>query len=199
MKRGTTPAQVEQLKKLHQSNKGKTRTFTDEWIKNLSASHQGQRVSVKTEFKKGHASPWKGKRLPEYAKKKMALAKIGKKASAETKRKMSEGRKGSKHHAWKGGISSDNSRVRTSTQYRIWAQTCLINGSFTCKQCGQVGGKLEVHHLKPFHVLIKEAVSCLSLLTMYDAAMIYSPLWETNNGQVLCVKCHSKIDKKRKA
>ncbi len=171
--------------------------FTPQWRENLSNAHKGQHSSAATEFKKGHPSPWKGKHLPEDARNKMSLAKIGKKASMETRQKMSEMRKGSKHPCWKGGVTPENSKIRTSVRYKIWSQSCMVKDKFTCQDCGQVGGKLEVHHLKPFHVLLKEAISCLPLLTLYDAAMAYSPMWEILNGQVLCVVCHSKINKRR--
>ncbi len=56
--------------------------------------------------------------------------------------------------------------------------------------CGQVGGSLVVHHVKKFSILIEEVKIYLPLMSLYEAAMLYTPLWDINNGITLCKKCH---------
>jgi hypothetical protein len=88
--------------------------------------------------------------------------------------------------------------VRHSMKYAEWRQSVFIRDRFTCqnKQCGKKGGMLEAHHTISFGKLVKEAMSNLPLMTPYDACMIYEPLWDTDIGQTLCVKCHRRKDGK---
>ena len=41
-------------------------------------------------------------------------------------------------------------------------------------------------------VLVQEAKNYLPLFDLYDACMIYTPMWDINNGVTLCKKCHHK-------
>lgn len=68
----------------------------------------------------------------------------------ETRLKMSESRKLDKHYNWKGGISSENSRARSSGEYVYWRKECFKRDNFTCQKTGQSGGKLVVHHINNF-------------------------------------------------
>jgi len=47
--------------------------------------------------------------------------------------------------------------------------------------------------------MIQEKVKqYLPLLDLYEAAMMYTPLWDVKNGMVLCEKCHRNIHRKGK-
>jgi hypothetical protein len=100
-------------------------------------------------FKKG-MTPWnKGKKFPQVT--------------------------GDKNPRWNGGISPEYKRIRNCPEMRELKRQILIRDSFTCKECGQHGGKLEVHHIKPF---------CL-----------YPELrFERTNVITLCKSCHKKTD-----
>ena len=123
----------------------------------------------------------------------------GHKHSIETRLKMSRKRqgtnKGEKNHNWKGGIKPITEKIRASNKYQEWRQQIFIRDNFTCQECGQIGGKLEVHHIKSFRILIKEVKNYLPLLDLYDGAMTYTPLWDLDNGITLCKGCHSKMKK----
>jgi hypothetical protein len=55
-----------------------------------------------------------------------------------------------------------------------------------------MGGVLEAHHLKRFNILLQEAKQNIPLLDLFEAAVIYTPLWDISNGITLCKKCHDK-------
>jgi len=99
---------------------------------------------------------------------------------------------GEKSPNWKGSkcITPITIKIRHSDKYKIWRQNIFIRDNFTCQECGQIGGKLEVHHIKTFHKLIKEIKKYLPLLDLYEGAMLYTPLWDISNGITLCEKCH---------
>lgn len=67
---------------------------------------KGHKLGVGNKYKLG-ISPWnKGKRMSEKARQNMSTAAIGRKASEETKKKMSEQRTDRKHNLWKGELAS---------------------------------------------------------------------------------------------
>lgn len=39
---------------------------------------------------------------------------------------------------------------RTSPEYNAWRKAVFVRDSYTCKQCGKVGGKIQAHHIKPY-------------------------------------------------
>jgi len=91
---------------------------------------------------------------------------------------------------WKGGVTKEIAKIKNSIRYRKWAQKVSKRDKFICQKCGKVGGVLHQHHIVKFSVILKDAVTNLPLLNMYDAAMMYDPLWDIKNGQTLCVECH---------
>jgi hypothetical protein len=51
-----------------------------------------------------------------------------------------------------------------------------------------VGGDLEAHHIKEFHLILKE-----HNITSLEEAIKCFYLWDTDNGITLCKACHDKI------
>jgi len=101
--------------------------------------------------------------------------------------------RGSKSHFWKGGISPIRDLIRNSFKYKEWRQQVFIRDGFTCRDCKTTGIYLEVHHnVKSFSILMQEAICYFPLLNIYDACMLYTPLWDITNGKTLCKKCHDK-------
>lgn len=78
-----------------------------------------------------------------------------------------------KHWNWKGGITSENTRIRNSIEYGDWRSKILKRDDYTCQMCGQRGGKLNVDHIKPFSLFPSERLNL-------------------ENGRTLCVSCHQK-------
>ena len=88
-------------------------------------------------------------------------------------------KKGKNHWNWKGGITPQNQRLRSSAQYAAWRKVIFQRDRYTCKLCGQHGGKLNAHHLKKWSE--------------------YPELrFEAGNGITLCETCH-KMQHKRRA
>lgn len=169
----------------------------------MSKSRTGRRHSEETKIKmresaiKAGTGLWTKERgMSEETKKKFDWT--GRSHTEETKRKMSlkaRGRKrpeitGCKHPNWKnGGIQKLTTRIRGLSEYKQWRSDVFTRDNFTCVFCHKHGGKLEVDHIKPFSVILKEhnvediesATSCLIL-------------WDINNGRTVCRPCHVKTD-----
>jgi len=97
-----------------------------------------------------------------------------------------------KNYQWKGGKTAIGLIIRSHSRYAKWRQDIFIRDNFICQKCGQFGGELEAHHIKPFSILLDEIKRNLPLFSLYNGAMIYTPLWDINNGITLCIKCHRK-------
>jgi endogenous inhibitor of DNA gyrase (YacG/DUF329 family) len=105
--------------------------------------------------------------------------------------------KGENAHNWKGGAVQGVDFVRKSLEYKKWRQDVFIRDNFTCKKCGDNrGGNLHAHHIKKLSILLQEAKDYLPLFKMEQAAMVYSPIWNIENGETLCELCHQKEHKK---
>lgn len=95
------------------------------------------------------------------------------KLSAEVKKALSEARKGEKNPGWKGGITTENDKIRKSLEYRLWREAVFKRDNYTCVWCGQKGGRLNADHIKSFAVHPELRL-------------------EIDNGRTLCLPCHKK-------
>lgn len=117
-----------------------------------------------TTFEKGHKKVGgicKGDKMPESAKEKL-------RAYALT-------RKGENAGNWKGGKTTEGTRIRYSLESKNWRKSILERDDYTCQICKVRGGKLEVDHIKPF-------------------AYFPELRFDLSNGRVLCRECHKKTD-----
>lgn len=62
-------------------------------------------------------------------------------------------------------------RIRTSNKYKQWRTAVFERDSYTCQNCGQVGGKLNADHIKRF-------------------ADFPELRLDVSNGRTLCESCH---------
>lgn len=97
------------------------------------------------------------------------------------------GHSGERHFNWKGGVTSLNHKIRNCFQYRQWRSDCFQRDDYTCQDCNQRGGKLEVDHIKTYSSIMREN----DIKTMREAE-VCEELWNINNGRTLCVPCHRK-------
>lgn len=95
---------------------------------------------------------------------------------------------------WRGGRKSLTSMIRSSDKNKKLIQSTLKKHKFTCRHCGQIGGKLEVDHIYKFSLLfdsfIEENDDTKDKYKLYERALKYGPFWDRVNMQVLCKKCN---------
>ena len=119
-----------------------------------------------------------GRKLSEEHRERMRLSLIKnhKKLSIEDRLKVSESKKGSKSHFWKGGRTQESLLIRSSVEYKLWREAVFERDKYTCVWCGDNrGGNLNADHIKPFS--------------------LYPELrFAIDNGRTLCIPCHRKTD-----
>ena len=71
----------------------------------------------------------------------------------------------------------DSSEIRNSEEYKVWRACVFERDHYACQNCGQVGGTLNAHHIKPF--------------SKYPEFRL-----DVNNGITLCKKCHKLAHRK---
>jgi len=79
-------------------------------------------------------------------------------------------------------------------KYNNWRIQIFIRDEYTCQKCGDLGGKLQAHHIKPFATILKEN----KIITL-DSAIQCAELWNLDNGITLCKKCHKQYRRKNMA
>lgn len=121
---GTNPKSRNGFQKgnsLGKKHKGKPRPYAKTLPQIIK---KGQRLSKKTEFKKGF-TPW-NKGLKGY-------------------------NAGAMNNRWKGGITPINASIRTSTEYKLWRKSVFERDNYACIWGGKAHGtKLHADHIKPF-------------------------------------------------
>lgn len=82
--------------------------------------------------------------------------------------------RGSKSHRWQGGKTEKIKLVRNSASYKQWRSSVFGRDDYTCQMCGERGGRLAAHHIRPFakHKELRLTVG---------------------NGITLCWPCHHSI------
>ena len=196
--------------KISESHKGMA--VSEEAKKKISEANKGNKyclgkhLSEETKRKigeanKGNIGYWKGKPRSEELRQKLIEVNTGRKASKETKEKMSKTAKrngnkppvmkGEDNPRWKGGVTSLTHSIRTNYKYRQWVSDVFTRDDFTCNICGIRGSYLHAHHIKSFSSIIQ----CYEITTL-EEALECSELWNINNGITLCKDCHKKIHKK---
>jgi hypothetical protein len=123
---------------------------------------------------------------------------FGKKASNETKLRMSlsrTGKVGSKATAWKGGKTSINKRVKEIIHKRYqWYFKVYQRDGWKCVECGSKK-KIDAHHIEAMNQIIKRLCENRYFANDDDkvAWLIEQPEIidiELKNGITLCRQCH---------
>lgn len=141
---------------------------TEEHKRNIKDALRGRHP--KTEFKKGYHSPTefkKGYKRPHGWKKRIHLSEKHKKHLSENHADF----RGKKHWNWQGGVAYYRDTIEQSPEYKQWRKAIFERDGYTCLVCGEVGGRLNAHHIKSFK--------------KYPEVR-----FEVNNGITLCIDCH---------
>ena len=159
---------------------------TKEHKRKISQCLTGKKQSLETRKKisislTGHK---RSKKEKELIRKRQMGNKIwlGRKHLEKSKRKMSKSNKGKPHlnqrgkncHLWKGGITPENRRIRTSLEYKLWRKSIFERDNYICQKCDQLGGNLRAHHINNF-------ADNKDLRLAID------------NGIILCNECHKEF------
>lgn len=88
---------------------------------------------------------------------------------------------GEKHWNWKGGITKENKRIRSTGKWKEWRKEVFKRDNYTCQECDKKGGYLHPHHPIP----VKE---CLALNWKEE-------IFDIDNGVTLCASCHLTTEK----
>ncbi len=165
--------------------------------------NKGKKLSLETRKKMSTVKI--GKKFSEEHKKKISIANTGKKFNEEHRRKLSESIRtsekckelrrrlaesrvgvkrtdnlGADNPNWKGGVTTENHKIRNSRTYALWRTAVFDRDKYTCVWCGDKNGRgvavvLQADHIKPF--------------------CDYPELrFAIDNGRTLCVSCHKKTD-----
>ena len=103
-----------------------------------------------SEAKKGKPSWNKGKNLTAEHRKKLSLAHTGVQLSPYHRKKIGDGERGEKHYRWKGGVTPEQNKIRSSVEYKLWVNAVYARDGYICQKTGQKGGKLVAHHILNF-------------------------------------------------
>ncbi len=111
---------------------------------------------------------------------------LNKHHTLESRLKIKEARKrqvmlkGKDSPFWKGGISSERTKIYNSKEYKLWRYSVFKRDNFTCIWCGAISGKgkhidFQADHIKPF---------------AYYPELRFA----IDNGRTLCKPCHRTTD-----
>lgn len=131
------PSSEEKKRKIGLANKNRNKGIKPKYLSTPEVIEKIRKALKGKKF-----SPERVARLSQFRK--------GRRLSLETKRKLSELHRGSKHYNWKGGITTEQKKIRKGFKMRLWIRACLERDDFTCQITGQRGGKLAVHHINNF-------------------------------------------------
>ena len=140
------------------------------------------RLPLSKEHKEKIGKSLKGIKRPKISeehRKKLSESHKGKntyKRNEETRRKMSNSRKGKNVWNWKGGIETENKKIRKGIEFRLWREAVFARDSWICQKCKIKGGKLHPHHIQNF-------------------AQFLELRFAIDNGITFCQNCHQEFHK----
>jgi len=95
---------------------------------------------------------------------------------------------------WKGGRTKLSVLIKSLAEYHQWRQNIYIRDDYRCQICGIRNGephqiKLDCDHIYPFSKIMED----YDIQSVEDA-LNCPEMWNTENGRILCRKCHIATD-----
>ena len=127
------------------------------------------KVKNKGWFKKG-SSGFTGKHSDK-TKLMWSKKRKGKHSSPKTEFQIKDPRiSGKNSNNWKGGITPENIKIRTSIEFSLWRESVFARDNWTCQKYGIKGGKLHSHHIKNFAQFPELRLAIDNGITLSDKA-----------------------------
>ena len=158
------------------------------WNKGISPSIETRKKQSIAKLK----SPvryWLGKHQPSYSmpdttKEKISKANKGHLCHQKTRDKIAtanmgktawnKGLKGymagAKNPNWKGGITPEHEKVKSSIEFRLWREAVFARDNWTCQKYGTKGVYLNAHHIQNFADFPELRTSIENGITLSDRA-----------------------------
>ena len=157
----------EHKRKISEANKGKKKNWKNGHPKGMMGKHHSE--ETKKRIRENSAKYWLGKKLSVEVREKISLGHKGHESFFKGKQRLNQ--RGEQHWNWKGGASKERQIAMARVEYKNWRTAVYERDNYTCQDCGQIGGKLNADHIKPWSLYPKER-------------------YNINNGRTLCRPCH---------
>lgn len=141
--------------KMSLAHKGKI--VSEDTRNKLREINTGKKYSKEVNSKKGLKGSKNGFYGKQHTEEVMARIKKARKNqifSLETREKKRESmrgkNKGQKHWNWKGGVTPEIIKIRSSIEMKLWKNAVLARDNWTDQKTGVKGGNIVVHHILNF-------------------------------------------------
>lgn len=153
-------------------------------------SQKWAKRSVESRKKLSDSKRWK-KLWPhsEETKRKIWMANKWRKASPELRKKLSEVhiwlQAKEKHPLWKWWISSKNSEIRSSIEYKLWRNSVFARDAFLCIKCWIDTHNNHAHHVINFnsHPELRFAIDNWVTMCKHHHELFHKIYWNKNNNR----------------
>ncbi len=132
---------------LGQFKKGHPKIFfqhSEETCKKMSENSKKDKRKISNLLKNGQKTRFKKGIIPWIKGKHIKLTK------EQSQKQFLNLPRGGKHHNWKGGISTEHDKIRSSVEFNLWHKSVFSRDNFTCQKTGLRGGNLVAHHINNF-------------------------------------------------
>ena len=91
---------------------------------------------------------------------------LRKSPTERTRHKLRQANLGERRYNWKGGITPSRIKERGSLLMKLAREACFRRDGFQCRSCGNRGGRLNAHHIWPFHRFPEMKYDVRNLMTL---------------------------------
>jgi len=147
------------------------------WVKKFGIPTRPRGLNLKGQdnymAQEGVVNPFSGKQHSLETRTLLSEKAIGRPGLSGKKNPM-YGKRGEKHHNWRGGKTPAYLQGRQTAEYVAWRNAVIARDGKQCRLCGRTD-RYHAHHLLPY--------------TKYPELA-----FDVHNGMILCPTCHNKLD-----